>query len=62
MKISELIATLEDIRSTNGDVDVYITNLGTGVSGKVESIDVSNVVEITARHMDIDLTEDNENM
>lgn len=57
MKISELIATLEDIRSTNGDVDVYITNLGTGVSGKVESIDVSNVVEITARHMDIDLTE-----
>lgn len=57
MKISELITTLEDIRSTNGDVDVYITNLGTGVSGKVESIDVSNVVEIIARHMDIDLTE-----
>lgn len=57
MKISELIAALENIRNTNGDIEVYITNLGTGVSGKIDSIDATNVVELNARHMDIDLTE-----
>lgn len=57
MKISELITVLENIRNTNGDVEVYITNLGTGASGKIDSIDATNVVELNARHMDIDLTE-----
>lgn len=53
MKISELIATLEDIRNANGDIDVFITNLGTGSSGKVDSVDAFNdVVQIYARHMD----------
>lgn len=56
MKISELIATLEDIRNTNGDIEVFITNLGTGGSGKVDSVDAFNdVVQIYARHMDVSI-------
>lgn len=56
MKISELIAALEDIRNANGDIDVFITNLGTGCSGKVDSVDAYNdVVQIYANHMDVSL-------
>ena len=60
MNISELIATLEDIRYENGDdIEVFITNLGTGVSGEVDSVDMDNdVVQIYARHMDMSLDED----
>ena len=55
MNISELIATLEDIRYENGDdIEVFITNLGNGVSGKVDSVDMDNdVVQIYSRHMDM---------
>ena len=57
MNISELIATLEDIRYENGDdIEVFITNLGTGVSGHVDSVDMDNdVVQIYARHMDMSI-------
>ena len=57
MNISELIAVLEDIRYENGDdIEVFITNLGTGVSGEVDSVDMDNdVVQIYARHMDMSL-------
>lgn len=56
MKISELIATLDDIYNANGDIEVFITNLGTGGSGKVDSVDAYNdVVQIYARHMDVSL-------
>ena len=60
MNISELIAVLEDIRYENGDdIEVFITNLGTGVSGEVDSVDMDNdVVQIYARHMDMSLDED----
>ena len=59
MNISELIATLEDIRYENGDdIEVFITNLGNGLSGKVDSVDMDNdVVQIYARHMDMSLDE-----
>ena len=60
MNISELIATLEDIRYENGDdIEVFITNMGTGVSGEVDSVDMDNdVVQIYDRHMDMSLDED----
>lgn len=60
MNISELIAVLEDIRYENGDdIEVFITNMGTGVSGEVDSVDMdSDVVQIYARHMDMSLDED----
>ena len=60
MNISELIAVLEDIRYENGDdIKVFITNMGTGVSGEVDSVDMDNdVVQIYARHMDMSLDED----
>ena len=60
MNISELIAVLEDIRYENGDdIEVFITNMGTGVSGEVDSVDMDNdVVQIYARHMDMSLDED----
>lgn len=52
MKIDELIAELQKIRKDNGNVEVYITNLGTGLSGIVSSIDFDNVVQINAKHID----------
>ena len=55
MKIDELIAELQKIRKDNGNVEVYITNLGTGLSGIVSSIDFDNVVQINAKHIDKDL-------
>ena len=57
MNISELIAVLEDIRYENGDdIKVFITNMGTGVSGEVDSVDMDNdVVQIYARHMDMSI-------
>lgn len=59
MTIRELITALENIGDTNGDVDVYVTNLGTGTSGKIVSVDNDyDKIEIFVRHMDIDLEED----
>lgn len=52
MKISELIATLENIRNTKGDIEVFIFDVGSGMSGKVDSIDADEVsVDINASHM-----------
>lgn len=59
MKLSELIAALENIGDVDGDVDVYITNLGTGVSGEVCSVENNlDRIELVARHMDVVLDEE----
>lgn len=61
MKISQLIAELEDIRRDNGDIEVYISNVNMGVSGKIDSVETlgsvengEGVVSINAKYLDID--------
>lgn len=59
MKLSKLIAALKNIGEVDGDVDVYITNCGTGVSGKVCNVENNwNRIELVANHMNDVLDEE----